>query len=65
MNLISRTTSGASLIIIGLILIVISPFIQFVSLIYGIPLLILGIIIFFNKDEDQIEKRKDMKGGRK
>jgi len=30
-------------------------------LIYGIPLIILGIVIIFNKKEDQIEKRKDLK----
>jgi membrane-bound ClpP family serine protease len=60
MNLVSRTITGGVLIIIGLILIVISPFTVFTTLIYGIPILIIGLIIFLNKKEDKIEERKDL-----
>ena len=59
-NLTSRTITGGVLIIIGLILIVISPFTVFTTLIYGIPILIIGLIIFLNKKEDKIEERKDL-----
>ena len=37
---------------------------SFVLLIYGIPILILGVIIFFNKKEDVIEQIKQV-GGKK
>lgn len=40
----------------------------FVALIYGIPILIIGVVIFFNKNEDRIEQIKKMKsekGGKK
>ena len=46
------------MIIIGLILIVVSPFTVFTTLIYGIPILIIGLFIFFNKREDSIEQIK-------
>jgi len=63
-NLTSRTITGGIMTIIGLVLIVISPFTLFATLIYGIPLFILGLIIFFNKKEDVIEKIK-FQGGKK
>ncbi len=58
MNLISRTMTGGAMIFIGLILIGVSFFTMFITLIYGIPILIIGFIIFFNKKEDNIEKIK-------
>lgn len=61
MNTISRTITGGILIILGLILVVISSLTQFISLIYGILLLIIGAVILFNKKEDEIEQRKDVK----
>jgi len=42
--------------ILGMILVGISFFTSFVILIYAIPILIIGIIIFFNKKEDKIEQ---------
>ncbi len=60
MNLVSRAITGGALIIAGLILIVISLFTVFTILIYGIPLLVVGLIIFLNKKEDEIEERKDL-----
>lgn len=64
MNIISRTITGTVMIVLGLLLIGISFFVQFVTLVYGIPLLILGIIIFLNEKEDKIEQIK-FQGGKK
>jgi membrane-bound ClpP family serine protease len=64
MNTISRSITGILAIILGLTLIIIG-FFTYVTLIYGIPILIIGIIIFFNKKEDEIEKIKRKKGGKK
>lgn len=66
MNTFSRTLTGGIMIVAGLILIIISPFVMFVTLIYGIPLLLIGLFILFNKKEDEIEKiRTKSKGGKK
>ncbi len=70
MNFISRTITGAIFILIGFSLIVMGFFKGYFVLIYGFPFFILGLVIFFNKNEDKIEKVKDnnlkkMKGGRK
>jgi len=59
MNLISRTVTGAIMIVLGLVLTVLPFFIEGAGIfwiwIYGIPILILGLIIFFNSKEDKIE----------
>ena len=59
MNFISRIITGAIMIIIGLTLILTTFLVNFVSsfplLFFGIPLLIIGFFIFFNKNEDKIE----------
>ncbi len=57
MNILSRTITGSVAIVLGLFLIIISFFNPFV-LVYGIPILIIGIFIIFNKKEDYIEKIK-------
>jgi len=71
----SRLIIGALMIFIGTGLSLISLFVSsdlvLVFLIYGIPILIIGLIILLNKKEDEIEKRKDktkkekVKGGKK
>jgi len=61
MNFLSRTITGIIGIIGGLILIFFSFYSTYWLLIYGIPILIIGIFILFNKKEDNIEKRKDGK----
>jgi membrane-bound ClpP family serine protease len=61
MNFVSRTITGIVLIIVGLVLIILSPKMHFVSLIYGIPFFIIGFFILFNKSEDKIERRKDFR----
>jgi membrane-bound ClpP family serine protease len=59
-NFTSRTITGAILFLGGLALIALSFFVTVFLLIYGIPLFIMGLIIFFNKREDRIEERKDL-----
>jgi len=64
MNLISRTITGIVMIVLGLFLIVLSFFIGeavWATLIYGVPIFILGFVILFNKEEDKIEKIKGRK----
>jgi len=57
-NTISRTITGGIMIVIGLVLVITSPFLKYITLIYGLPILIVGLIIFFNKREGEIEKIK-------
>ena len=57
----SRKIVGMIMSIAGLFLIGLTFFIgevRVVALIYGIPLLIFGIVIFLNKKEDVIEQVK-------
>ena len=58
MNTLSRTITGGLMIIAGLVLIGISFFTSFAVLIYGLPVLIIGVVIFLNKAEDKIEGMK-------
>ena len=66
MNILSRTITGFIVIILGLFLIILGLFF-YVSLIYGIPIFIIGLFILFNKKEDKIEqiKKNKSKGGKK
>jgi uncharacterized membrane protein len=65
-NTLSRIITGIIMVILGLVLFV-APFFGnfhgawFVTWIYGIPLLIISFFILFNKTEDKIEERKDLK----
>ena len=61
MNTISRTITGILATLLGLFLIVLAVFKDLWMLIYGIPILIIGIFVFFNKKEDDIEKIKGRK----
>ena len=61
MNLVSRIITGTSLIILGGILIFLSFKGLFWILIYGIPLVLIGFFILFNKKEDEIEQIKRRK----
>jgi len=63
MSFVSRKITGGILIISGLILIILSVYTQFVTLIYGMLILVIGTFIFFNRKEDEIEKIR--KGGKK
>ena len=51
----NRFIWGGIVFVIGLILLLVSFFVVWV-LMYAIPLLILGLIIMLNKNEDKIEK---------
>ena len=69
MNILSRTIAGGIMVVGGLILNII-PFLGdekglFWIWTYGIPILIIGIFILFNKKEDEVEEIKKVKGGRK
>ena len=65
MNILSRTITGISMIVLGIVLIVLAFFNALFILIYGIPLLIIGFFILFNTKEDKIEQIKNMKKGGK
>ncbi|MCF7910271.1 hypothetical protein K9L16_01210 [Candidatus Pacearchaeota archaeon] len=59
----SRIIWGWAIFALGFLLVVIPPFFGRVGLIawvYGIPLLVIGIVILLNKKEDVIETRKDL-----
>lgn len=56
--IIDNKTIGVVGIFISLILLVISMFVTFFFLIYAIPILIISLIIIFNKKEDVIEQIK-------
>jgi len=58
---ISRLIVGWIFLIAGIIFIILSTFTAWWMIFYGIPLFILGIALLLNKNEDKIEKRKDLK----
>ena len=62
---IGQLITGIVLIVIGIVLIVLPFFFKekaiFFTWIYGIPLLIIGIVILLNKKEDEIELIKSRK----
>lgn len=57
-----RVFTGIIMIIVGLLIMTVPFFFigmqvsGFISWIYGLPILIIGIFILFNKHEDEIEK---------
>jgi len=61
MNITSRTITGGIMVLGGLVLIVLSFFVSFFLLFGAIPLLILGLFILLNKNEDKIEQIKDLR----
>jgi hypothetical protein len=66
MNTISRTISGSLTIAFGVWFVVFLGFldgsgIDFVALLTGLFFCVLGVVIFFNKKEDEIEKIKNTK----
>ncbi len=67
----TRKIIGLCLMLAGIFLLIIGGFIGGMGaavflLIYGVPLIILGLVIFFNKHEDKIEQvnYSRMKGGK-
>jgi len=61
MNTLSRTITGILAVLLGLFLIVLGILGEIWILCYGIPIFVVGIFIFFNKKEDDIEKIKKRK----
>lgn len=61
MNTVSRTLAGLGAIIIGTVIITTAFFESLWLLAQGVPLFFVGIFIFFNKKEDQIEQIKSQK----
>jgi len=57
--------SGILVMLLGLILVVASLFTTLFLLIYGIPIFLIGLFIFFNRKEDKIEEVNYKKGGKK
>lgn len=62
---LSRLIAGILLILLGGGLIVASFLTSLVFLVYAVPAIVVGIWLLFNKNEDKIEQRADLKGGRK
>lgn len=62
--MIKREISGIIITLIGFVISLVGIFINQL-LVWGISILIIGMIIIFNKNEDKIEQRKDVKGGKK
>ena len=58
---ISRLVAGIIFILGGIALGIVSFFSTFIFLIYAIPLIIIGIVLLLNKNEDKIEDRLDEK----
>jgi len=65
MNTTSRTITGSIGIILGIFLVVLSFYSGLFILIYGVPILLVGVYILLNKSEDDIEQIKSMKGEHK
>jgi membrane-bound ClpP family serine protease len=64
-----RSLGGLIIAIIGFLLSLVPLFYDSkdanVALAYGIPILIIGLFVLFNKNEDKIEQRKDKGGSKK
>jgi len=50
--------SSVVVLLLGVLLVITSIFVSMFLLIYGIPLLVIGIIILLNKKEDKIDEIK-------
>jgi len=57
----SRLVWGWILIVLGIVWTGVCFFTTFFMLIYSVPLIVIGIFVLFNKKEDKIETRKDLK----
>lgn len=62
---ISQLIIGTIFTIGGLILTVVAFFASLFILIYGLPLLIIGLVILLNRKEDTVEPIKKRTGGKK
>jgi len=62
---ISQLIIGTIFTIGGLALTIVAFFASLFILIYGVPLLIIGLVILLNKKEDVVEPIKKKTGGKK
>lgn len=66
---IGQLVTGISLAVIGITLVILPFFFKekaiFFTWIYGIPMLIIGIVILLNKKEDNIERIKNKQVNKK
>ena len=58
---LSRLIAGWAFMLIGILFLILSIFISWGMIIYCASFLVIGIVLLLNKDEDKIEKRKDLK----
>ena len=58
---ISRLISGLIFLLSGMFFVVFMFFESWELIFLATPLIIIGIVILLNKNEDNIEKRKDLK----
>jgi hypothetical protein len=59
--IISRLIAGLFSLAAGITLVIFSLFSMWWIIFYGVPLILIGLFVLFNKNEDKIEKRKDLK----
>jgi len=59
--IISKLIAGLFFLGTGFFLIIFSFFSAWFLIIYGIILIVLGLLILLNRNEDKIEKRKDLR----
>lgn len=58
---LSRLIIGLIFLIAGIFFLILFIFTVWWMIFYGVPLFVLGLVILLNKNEDKIEKRKDLK----
>jgi membrane-bound ClpP family serine protease len=58
---LSRLIAGWTFMLAGIVFIILSILMGWWMIIYGIPWFVVGLFILLNKNEDKIEKRKDLK----
>ena len=58
---ISRLISGLIFLLVGIFFVVFMFFESWELIFLATPIIIIGIVILLNKNEDNIEKRKDLK----
>ena len=61
MNTTSRTITGILGALLGIFIIGVAIRVSLVFLIYGGPILIISLFVYFNKKEDDIEEIKERK----
>ena len=58
---LSRLIAGWAFMLLGIIFIILSIFVGWWMVFYGVPFFVVGLVLLLNKNEDKIEQRKDIK----